>query len=837
MKKQSIDWKSINWTSILPHIGIILLLVLLTFMFLSPVREGKVLVSHDAESWKYMAQETLEYNKTHDEDKTLWTNSMFGGMPTYMITMDNGNNILIAIQNLFQRSMESSAFMILLYLVCFYFFFLIIGCNKWIAVFGSVFMTFASYNIIIIAAGHYAKAVVIAYMAPLIGSIWIAFRKDPLKGAVLTLPFVALAIRNNHLQILYYTLFILVVLGVVEFIYAVKNKKIKDFFKTIGYLLASAIIAVGMNATLLLTTYEYSKYTMRGDSNGLTPMESSEKPGGLDKDYITAWSYGIDETLTLLIPDFKGGASGGALSANSATGNKLKEMGIPNVERVMEDFHLPLYWGTQPFTSGPVYIGAIVCFLFVLGLFLVDARTKWWLVPVILLTLLLSWGRNFMPLTDFFIDYIPLYNKFRTVSMTLVATGFCISMLAVLGLCRFLKKDADPDKNRKALYISAGITGGICLLFWLIPSLAGDFIGSSDSQFTGNYEFLKATLPLDREALLRSDALRSLTFIVLAAASLWVYNQYKSKIKVEFIYAALIILVAADLIPVAGRYLNDDNFEEKKRGKDVLLPSDADKMILRDKSYYRVLDATVNIFNDSKPSYFHKNVGGYHAAKLSRYQELITYQLGSEINSLFQQFNTARTESERQDIFKDLGVLNMLNTKYVIYNHQAPPLINPYANGNVWFVSSYKIAENADREMDLLGEIDTKRELVADKKFESLLTDISDRDTMATIRLVSYAPNKLRYSYSSESEQIAVFSEIYYDKGWDAYINGEKVPYFRADYLLRAMVLKAGTYEIEFKFDPAIYQTGKILSITFSIMFVLLVAGYIVYEFRLKRRN
>jgi hypothetical protein len=831
--------KSINWNNILPHIGIILLFVIVTFMFLSPVSQGKELITHDSDSWKYMAHETLKFNENHEE-KTLWTNSLFGGMPTYQVTMYSDNNILTKVQNVFRENMPEPVFLILLYLVAFYFFLIIIGCNKWMAVLGSVFMSFASYNIIIIAAGHFAKALVIAYMAPLIGSIWIAFRKDRLKGALLTLPFLALAIRNNHLQILYYTLFVLIILGIVEFIYSVKNKEIKDFFKTVGYLLVSAIIALGMNATLLLSTYEYSKYTMRGDSNGLTPIEgSSEKLGGLDKDYITAWSYGVDETLTLLIPDFKGGASGSTLPADSETGKKLKSMGVPNVERAMQDFRLPLYWGTQPFTSGPVYLGAIVCFLFVLGLCLVDARTKWWLVPVMLLTLFLSWGRNFMPLTDFFIDYIPLYNKFRTVSMTLVATGFCMSLLAILGLREYLKKDADPVRNIKALYISAGVTGGICLLFWLIPSLAGNFISPNDAQFTGTYEFLKSTLPIDRESLLRSDALRSLIFILLAAATLWIYNRYKSKVKVEFIYAALIILVAADLLPIDKRYLNEDNFEQKKtvRGKYEFLPSEADKMILQDKSYYRVLDASVNMFNDAKPSYFHKNIGGYHAAKLSRYQELITYRLSPEINSLFQQFNMARTERERDEIFKGMGVLNMLNMKYLIVNHQAPPVVNPYANGNAWFVSSYRIADNADQEMEMLGTIDTKTTLVVDKEFEPELTNIANRDTTATIELISYAPNRLKYSYNSQSEQLAVFSEVYYNKGWDAYINGEKVPYIRANYLLRAMTLKPGNYEIEFVFDPQIYRIGKILSVSFSVIFILLSIGYIVYVIKSRRKD
>jgi len=827
---------NLNWSKIVPHVGIVFSFLVLSFIYFSSVFDGKELKTHDVESWAYFSKEARDYNKAHEEP-TLWTNSIFGGMPTYQITSPPSKNLLQRTQQLLLSDLlPAPVYILFLYLICFYVLLICLGCNKWQAVVGSLACSFASYNLIIIAAGHITKAIVIAFMAPLVGSIWLAFRKNKIVGALLTVVFLSLAIAANHVQILYYTIFIILSLGIVELVCAVKEKQLKSFFQTAGLLCASAVIAIGMNATLLYTTYEYGKFTMRGDSNELTPRaETSAKPGGLDKDYITAWSYGIDESFTLLIPNFKGGASGGTLSADSETGRELKQRGVRDVEKVMKDFQLPLYWGTQPFTSGPVYLGAIICFLFVLGFCLVENRVKWWLLPVIVLTLMLSWGKNFMPLTDFFIEYVPLYNKFRTVAMILVATGLCMSIMAILGLRAFLKEDADKQKNKRALYIAAGITGGLCLIFWLIPSLSGDFIGKSDAQFSGNYEFLKRTLPIDRESLLRSDALRSLVFIVLSGAILWFYNE-KRRFNMHFIYIALAVLVLADLWSVGKRYLNEDNFE--KKGKvNVLQPSNADKFILQDKSTHRVLDITVNIFNDAKPSYFHHNIGGYHAAKLSRYQDLIDYHLANDIQKLLQGLNTARTQEAQENAFRNAHILNMLNMKYLIHDRENMPVVNPVANGNAWFVSSYRIAENADEEMLLLGQIDTRNELVVDKRFADMLTDISNRDTNATIELLRYTPNKLIYQFNSTSNQITVFSEIFYDKGWNAYINGEKVPYFRANFLLRAMSLKAGNYTIEFKFEPQSFLIGNAVAIVSSVLFILLLIGYIVFRIKKGKEN
>lgn len=810
-----------------PHIAAILLFTVISYWYFSPIIEGKQLIGHDTESWMYMAKETIDYNSTHN-DVTLWTNSMFGGMPTYQISMTQPYNLMKYFDNL-TALFPGQIWNIMLYLIGFYILLLAFKVNPWLAIVGSIAFTFASYNFIIIAAGHNSKAITIAYMAPLIGGVFLAIRDNRLLGSVLTAFFLSLAVRANHVQILYYTVIILLIFAIVELVFSIREKQFKTFLKTSGMLLIAVLIGVGTNATTLLTTNEYGKATMRGESNGLS-ADTQNSQHGLNKDYITQWSYGIDETMTLLIPNFKGGASGVNLSAESETAKKLSSLGAPDVEKIMKENQFPLYWGAQPFTSGPVYIGAIVCFLFVLGIFLVDKKIKWWLLPMIALTIMLSWGKNFMWLTDFFINYVPLYNKFRTVSMTLVATGFGATLMAILALKEVFSEKNDKKKLTKPVLISAGIVGGIALIFAMIPSLAGNFTTVADSQYQGNYAFLKETLPLDRAALLRSDALRSLAFILISAGLIWLYC--KNFLKTQLAYSLLGILLLIDLVPVAMRYLNNDNFKSPRRYEVLIEASPADNIILQDKSQYRVLDGTVNIFNDASPSYFHKNIGGYHAAKLRRYQELINMHIEKEIGQLFGAFGRAKTADALGNTMDSLGVLNMLNMKYLIYNKQTPPLINPHANGNVWFIRNILFADNANDEMTQLGKINTKTEMVVDKSFASQLPTKLTPDTSAHIALISYKPNDLKYNFSSKSNQVAVFSEIYYENGWNAYINGQKAPYVRANYLLRAMPLKAGNYEIEFKFEPLSYSVGNIIALISSILLILSIVGYTFWNLR-----
>jgi len=814
-------------SKITPHLIAVLLFIIMSFLYFTPIFEGKQLLGHDTESWMCMAKETVDYNKSND-DVALWTNSMFSGMPTYQISMNQPNNIIQYIEKLIIL-FPKPVYNLILYLTGFYILLLAFGVKPWLALVGSTAFTFASYNFIIILVGHNSKAITIAYMAPLIGGVYMAFRDKKIVGSLLTVFFLSLAIRANHVQILYYTVIMLLFFGIVEFIYSIKEKQIKSFLQTVGLMLAALIVAAGMNATALLTTYEFGEETMRGKSNGLT-MDTQNSQHGLNRDYITNWSYGKAETLTMLIPNFRGGASAETLGTDSRTAEKIKSFNVPNVEKVMKDFQLPLYWGDQPGTSGPVYLGAIVIFLFILGFFVVEKRILWWLLPMILLTLFLSWGKNLMWLTDIFIDYVPLYNKFRTVSMILVATGFGITLLAILALKEVLTTENAKEKLLRPILYSAGITAGIALVFALIPSLAGNFVSPADAQFSGDYDFLKETLPLDREAMLRSDAWRSVGFILAAALLLWLF--IKNYLKTNTVIILFGILFLADLVPVAKRYLNDSSFERKRKFESLIQPSVADNMILADKSYYRVLDASVNIFNDAKPSYFHKNIGGYHAAKLRRYQELINMQIEGEIGQLFGAFGRAKTFEEIAPTLDSLGVLNMLNMKYVIYNKDAAPLVNPKCNGNAWFVTKIHVAADANEEMKLVGEINTKTEMVVNKEFATQVPTTLVADSTARIALKSYNPNRMLYSFSSATDQLAVFSEIYYDKGWNVYINGEKAPYIRANYLLRAMPLKKGTYDVEFRFEPNSYKFGNIIALTSSVLFMLalVIFGFISFK-------
>ncbi len=812
-----------------PHLAALLLFIVIAFASFLPVIEGRELIAHDTDSWRSMAQETIRYNETHD-DVTLWTNSMFGGMPNYQISMKQPNNVLQYVERVlmsFPRPVSN----VFLYLICFYILLLSFGLKPWQAIVGAIGFTFASYNFIIIAAGHNSKAITIAYVAPLIGAVYLAFRQKRLLGAVLTAFFLSLAIRANHLQILYYTIIILLFFAVSEFIFSIREKQLAGFFKSAGVLIAAALIAVGMNATSLLTTYEYSQYTMRGKSNGLT-ADTQNSQHGLNKDYITQWSYGVGETMTLLIPDFKGGASVGSLSEKSETAQHLKNLGVPGGQVKQIVSQMPLYWGTQPGTSGPVYLGAIVIFLFVLSIFVVDRRMKWWLLALIALTVMLSWGKNFMPLSDFFIDNIPMYNKFRAVSMTLVAAGFGIALLAFLAVKEVYEGNIPKEKLAKSITLSALITGVICLVFVLIPSVAGSFVSPQDAQLQGDYSFLKDTLPLDRQSLLRSDAFRSLVFVILGAFVLWAF--VKGFLKKNVSIALLGFFILIDLLPVAKRYLNDDNFGAK-RPEQLVQATPADEAILQDKSQFRVLDATVDIFNDATPSYFHKNIGGYHAAKLRRYQELINLQLTGEMGRLFGAFSTATSAEAITPVLDSLGVMNMLNLKYVIFNKQSPPLVNPYHNGNAWFVNTIRVAKDANEEMKLVGEIDTKHELVIDQSLAPALPGTITPDTTASITLKSYAPNHLVYSVDTRTDQVAVFSEIYYDKGWKATINGKEVPYTRVNYLLRAMPLKAGNYDVEFRFAPKSYSTGNLIAMISSVLLIIAVAALLVLYFRKRK--
>ncbi len=815
----------------IPHLVALVVFLALTFAYLYPSLQEKTIFGGDTAGFYGMSKEALDFNQQHDE-QTLWTGSMFGGMPTYQICMHEPNSIVAHIDNCL-RLLPGPTYRVFLYLVGFYVLLIAFGLSPYLAIAGSIAFAFGSYNLIIIVAGHNTKAVAIAYMAPIIASVYLAFKKKPWQGAALLALFLGLGLYANHIQITYYTLLTLICFGVSELIFAIKNKTFKPLLIALVWLVAGASLAVGLNASRLLTTSEYVKATMRGASNGLTLTEAGEQEG-LDFDYITNWSYGIDETLTLLIPNYMGGSSSGTLDENSHTAQtigKLTGMRSHKLAKTMETFNLPLYWGTQPFTAGPVYVGAIICFLFVLGLQIVPNRYRWWLLAATILGILLSWGHNFEALSRFFVNYVPMYGKFRTVSMTLTISCLCMCILAFLALKQWVS--TNEKTNLRALYIAAGTTGGICLLLALFPSLAGDFTALGDARFNGDYAFLKQTLPLDRAELLSSDAWRSFAFIACAFAALWAYS--RGWLKPSLFALVFALLVTCDMLPIAHRYLNESHFVSNKTAEKPFTPSTADKMVLADTDpNFRVMNLTVDVFNSAQPSYFYKTIGGYSAVKLRRYQELIDVYLAKEI----QQFSAGLGQTTNlimaMGLFEQYPIINMLNTKYAIYHPDAAPLQNHYAMGNCWLVEQIDWCNDANAEMNAIGSIDLHKQVAIHQEFNNLYPANSFHPEKGSIRLTDYQPNQLTYHFSSTEDQVAVFSEIYYYTGWKAYIDGKEVPHSRANYVLRAMPLSAGEYDIVFRFEPVSYQIGKILTFICSILLTLAL-GYIIFA-KLKKK-
>lgn len=784
--------------NLLPFFVAIVMFFTISYIYFSPLIEGKEIQQHDKTTFLGTSKEIRDFrDKTGEE--ALWTNSIFGGMPSYLISTSYKANLLKKVNGLIQigKRPASQVFLILLGA---YIALIMFGVNPWLSLIGAIAIGFSSYNFIIISAGHNSKVFAIAYMAPTIASIYYTFKKKTFLGGALTALFLGLLINAGHLQITYYTFLAVLVLGIVELIYAIRVKD-TSFFKKILVLVFAAILALGSNFSSLWTTYEYGKYSTRGKSE-LT-HDADNKTTGLDKDYAMDWSYGIGETFTLLIPNFKGGASAGALGENSSTYEFFKKaQGDRYASQVIKQ--LPLYWGTQPFTAGPVYFGAIIIFLFVLGIFLLDKRLKWWLISITILAILLSWGQNFRFFSEIFLDYFPGYNKFRVVSMTLVIAQITVPLMAILVLKKIFEGNIEKTKVENALKYSLYIVGGITLFFTIFPGLLFDFNARIDQQYIaqGGRAFVDA-LQDDRKMLLRNDAFRSFVFIILAAGSVYFY--LKGKLKLNYLYGLLFLLILVDLWGVDKRYLNDDNFVSKREAKEPFKMSQADKFILQDKDpNFRVFNLTVDPFNDASTAYFHKSIGGYHGAKMKRYQELIEHQISKN----------------------NMDVLNMLNTKYFIVpdnNRQPVPQRNPEALGNAWFVDNYRIVENADEEIDALSNFSPASEAIIDKRFKQFVDGKEfSKDSLSYIKLDSYKPNHLVYKAECSKEELAVFSEIYYPKGWNAFIDNEPIDYFRVNYILRAMVIPAGSHTIEFKFEPKSFYLGNKISLVSSSLLLIL---------------
>jgi len=824
--------KDFHLRSMSPYLAAIIIFLLLSIVYVSPVLEGQRLLQPDIVNWQGMAQEIQEHREKTGEEP-LWTNSMFGGMPAFQVSVQWANNIADFFHDVMTLWLPRPADMIFLYFAGFFIFLLMLKINPWIALAGAVGFAFSSYHFIIIEAGHNSKAVAIGYMAPVLGSVIYTFSGRLWAGGLLFAIFMGLQLYANHYQMTYYLGFIVAFYGLFLLIEHYKQKLLPDFLKKLGVLLIGLIIAVGINIGNFWGTYSYASETMRGG----TELTIRDEPvnSGLDRDYITAWSYGIGETFTLLVPHAKGGATG-QLGTNEAA---MEEVDSRYQQAVAQANH---YWGDQPFTSGPVYVGAVVLFFFILALFYVKGPLKWTLLAATILSIMLAWGKNFMPLTDFFIDYVPGYNKFRAVSMTLVIAELCIPALAFLGVYKLYQNPGSLSFRSKAFITATSLTAGLALLFYLAPRLFFSFVSEMEAeQFAGMAaqdpsmsaqinEYVQ-NLELARISIFRSDAIRSFFFAAAAAmvTLLFAYN----KIGKGLFVALIIILVTIDMWPINRRYLNDEDFEPKRRVERPFPIRPADQHILEDEDIFRVLDITESTFNSARTSYYHHSIGGYHGAKLQRYQDLIDFHISQEMQTLQQLLNQGVSQGEIEQHLRNTTVLNMLNTRYILHHPQTPPVRNPNAMGNAWFVRDYEWVPNADEELMALDELAPEETAVIDQRFTGYLEEATiGHDPGAHIELVDYQPNRLKYEYSSNAQQLAIFSEIYYPDGWQVTINGDATEHFRANYILRAMVLPPGDNTIEFNFKPRPYYAGQYIALIFSIILASGIIAYAVIQWR-----
>ena len=788
-----------NFSQIKPHVIIVLLFVLVSFAYFTPLLEGKRIDGHDVKTWIGMSKEISDYRDSTGEE-ALWTNSLFSGMPAYQISVKYSSNLVRYIDKIISLGFPRPANLLFLYLLGFYLLLISLNIDYRIAAIGAFAYAFSSYFFIIIQAGHMTKAHAIAYLPMVVAAVLYTYRGKMFLGGVLTALAVALQIFSNHYQITYYLLLVLIIIGFSQLYKDFKSDNLASFFKRSGILILAAILAAGTSFTRLKTTLDYGKETTRGKSELTNNLDN--KTQGLDKDYATQWSYGVAESMTLLIPNFYGGSSANSVLSieDSETLDFLRKFKNKKLANSLAQFKSSSYWGEQPIVSGPTYLGAIVIFLFVLGILLVNNRLRSWVLLATIMSLMLAWGKNFMPLTEFFLDYFPAYNKFRAVSMILIIAEFTVPLLAFVALNKFLKTDS--NKRESILKNAFYITGGVTLLFALAPSIFLDFLSEKDiSPLAAGVNtpngFLDS-LALDRSSLLVADAWRSFAFILIAFLVLLMF--VKQKLKKQYVIILLGVFIVSDMWNVNKRYLNDESFVRKNKMKVPYKPTQADSFILQDKDpNFRVFNQSVSTFNDASTSYFHKSIGGYHGAKLKRYQELIEFHISKG----------------------NMNVLNMLNTKYFI-SQDGRVQQNPSALGNAWFIANPIIVKNADEEIAALSDFTPNEKVIIDQRFASFVEDSNYNIDGSSIDLDIYKPNYLKYTSQTQFPALAVFSEIYYKDGWNVYIDGEKSDYFRANYVLRAMQVPAGNHTIEFKFEPKVYKIGEGISLASSVILILL---------------
>ncbi|MBD1431719.1 YfhO family protein [Sphingobacterium sp. DN00404] len=795
------------------HFIIIAICIALVFFYFSPIFGGKTLVQSDVVQAVGSQKELFDY-KEKDGHAPNWTNAMFGGMPTYQIWYEHANNITTYINRGISRIFPAPTDIVLLYLLGGYFLFSVLRIKPWLAAVGAVALAFTSYNFIYIEAGHLNKAYAIAYLAPIIGAILLCYRGSRLWGPVLLTLFLALEIRANHIQMTYYLFLALLVLVGFELYHTIRNKQWKPFLQASAFQLGAAVIAVLVNASVLFPTYEYSKLTIRGKANIQKVDDTSGNASGLDKQYAYEWSQGVGENITFLIPNAYGGRSGGVLDGKSEVAKTMTGLGIPEAQAAQFAGQLPTYWGEKMFTSGPWYFGAAVIFLFILGLVIVKDRLKWWILTATILTILLAFGRHFPLVSDLFFDYFPMYNKFRAVESILIIPAILIPLLAILTVNElFTRADQIPQLDKKVLYTFIGV-GGFCLLIAFLPSLFLDFRNSQHQQLVSSLEQafgdkqaagqVASALVKDRAALATADAYRSFFIVLITFGLIWFYS--KKKLSMPLFIGILGVVILADLWSVDKRYLNDDSFVDKRTSNTRIPEREVDQLIRMDKDLsYRVIDLTTNPFSDARASFYHKSLGGYHAAKLMRFQEVLEHQ-----------FNGAMNED----------VLDMFNVRYLItqnaQNGAEQIKRRSTAAGNAWFVDRVTFVNSNAQEMQAISSFDPHKEAFVHEEFKNKL-NISrlGKSESAEIKLVSYHPDTLQYEYTSPTDAFAVFSEVFYDKGWKAYIDGEEVPIIRADYILRALQVPGGNHTISFVFAPKTMQVSSIISLIASIILVL----------------
>ncbi len=811
----------------LPYLGTVLLFIVLSFVYFSPVLEGKQLPQLDNTHAKAMSKELNDYEKETGE-KAMWTNSMFGGMPAYQIKSDSSKNIFSYLNRYTRLGLPyETVAIVFLYMLGFYLLLLSMKVDRWLSVIGAIAFAFGAYNLIIIIAGHITKTYAIALMAPVVAGVLYAYNRNRYIGAVITTVALGMEIAYNHVQITYYLAFMVGFIVLSRLVYAIKEKAIKPFAQTTSLLVMAAMLAVLPNITNLWTTAEYGKYSIRGASE-LTPKEGQKEHSGLDVDYAFAWSYGKHETLTLLIPNVVGGASEALANSDEA------------MEQVDERLKKPIgdyfrqYWGGRTFTSGPVYAGALICFLFFIGAFYYKGKERWWLIGITVFSIMLAWGKNLQWFNYFMFYNFPLYNKFRTVEMALVLASMAMPVLGFLGLKTILEKPEVLKKDSKWFAIAFVLTGGVSLILALFPNLFYSFLCEGDyhviGQLTQDTQIIKeieSNLVAARRVLLTSDAWRSFVFILLGSGSIWFFAQ--GKLQKRYLIWGVALIVFIDMWGVSKRYLNSDSFVTKTKARQELAQSKADQAILKDTDdYYRVFPIYLNPFTDGFTPYWHKSVGGFHGAKLRRYQDVADYYLMNDWQELIRVLQTAQTPGELEVAMENMPVLNMMNAKYIIYNPGAAPIFNPNYMGNAWFVNSIKEVATPDEEIAALGTTDLHSTAVVEQRFIEQVQGYAVDSVMGRIQLTHYAPDYLIFESNAPQEQLAVFSDIYYDKGWKAYIDGEEVEIIRTNYILRGVMIPAGEHDIEFRFEPQSFAIGQTVAIISSIIILLLIIGAVV---------